>query len=134
MGADICTRTIMGTTMDDGLTTDEYDALGQIAKGQKSARLSACVARNAKRLSGLKLAAYGKDGSLSLTEKGTQTLFIKNCIDGLRAVSTDPHATLESVVVTFLRKKGHIDELAEGGGLVLTERGRETLADIDAQK
>jgi len=119
--------------MDNGLTTDEYDALGQIAKGQKTARLSACVARNAKRLSGLKLAAYGKDGSLSLTEKGQQTLFIKNCIDGLRAVATDPHAPLDSTVVTFLRKKAHIDVDA-GGGFALTERGRETLADIDTQK
>jgi len=120
--------------MDNGLTMDEYDALGQIAKGQKSARLSACVARNAKRLSGLKLAAYGKDGSLCLTEKGQQTLFIKNCIDGLRAVATDPLASLDSTVVTFLRKKAHIDVEGVGGGYVLTERGRETLADIDAQK
>lgn len=123
-----------GTKMDDRLTTDEYDALGQIAQGQKTARLSACVARNAKRLSGLKLAAYGKDGSLSLTEKGKQTLLIKNCIDGLRAVSADPHAQLDSVVVTFLCKKGHIETEVAGGGLVLTVRGRETLADIDAQK
>ena len=118
--------------MDNGLTTDEYDALGQIAKGQKAARPSACVARNAKRLSGLKLAAYGKDGSLSLTEKGQQTLFIKNCIDGLRAVASDPRAPLDATVVTFLRKKGHIDVEA-GGGFALTGRGRETLADIDAQ-
>lgn len=120
--------------MDNGLTTDEYDALGQIAKGQKSARPSACVARNTKRLSGLKMVAYSKDGGLSLTEKGRQTLFIKNCIDGLRAVASDPQAALDSLVVTFLRKKGHIDVEAVGGGYVLTERGRETLADIDAHQ
>ena len=119
--------------MDDRLTADEYDALGQIAKGQKSARQSACVARNAKRLSGLKYASFGKDGSLTITEKGQQTMLVKNCIDGLRAVATDPHAQLDSVVVTFLCKKGHIVAEVVGNGYALTERGRETLADIDAQ-
>jgi hypothetical protein len=123
-----------GTMMDAGLTNDEYDALGQIAKGPKAARQSACVARNAKRLSGLKHVTYNKDGSLSITEKGKQTLFVKSCIEGLRAVATDPHATLDSVVETFLRKKAHIEVEVAGGGLVLTARGRETLADIDAQQ
>jgi hypothetical protein len=119
--------------MDDRLTTDEYDALGQIAKGQKSARQSACVARNAKRLSGLKYATFNKDGSLTITEKGQQTMLVKNCIDGLRAVAGDPHAKLDSVVITFLCKKGHIVAEVVGNGYALTERGRETLADIDAQ-
>jgi hypothetical protein len=117
--------------MDDSLTIDEYDALGQIEKGRKPARLSACVARNAKRLSALKYIAYAKDGSLSLTDKAKQALLIKHCIDGLRAVSTDPHAALDSYVVTFLCKKGHI-EPQDQGGFTLTQRGRETLADIDA--
>ena len=118
--------------MDDSLTIDEYDALEQIGKGQKSARLSACVARNAKRLSALKYAAYGKDGSLSLTEKAKEALVIKNCVDGLRAISADPHAPLDAVAATFLHKKGHIEPQASGG-YALTQRGRETLADIDAR-
>lgn len=118
--------------MDDSLTNDEYDALGQIEKGRKAARPSACVARNAKRLSALKYVAYAKDGSLSLTEKAKQALLIKHCIDGLRALSADPHAPVDSVVVTFLCRKGHIEAQAADGGFALTQRGRETLADIDA--
>ena len=50
------------------LTTDEYDALEQIARGIKGDRVSACVARNAKRLSGLKLATFSRDGRLSITD------------------------------------------------------------------
>jgi len=120
--------------MNDGLSLDEYDALGQIATGQKATRHSACVARNVKRLSGLKYVAYAKDGSVTITDKGTQTLLIKHCIDGLRAVATDPHAPLDSVVSTFLYKKGHIVAEVVGGGFALTERGRGTLADIDTQQ
>jgi hypothetical protein len=134
MGLDALTETFSGIMMDDRLTADEYDALGQIAKGQKSTRHSACVARNAKRLSGLKYASFGKDGSLTITEKGQQTMLVKNCIDGLRAVANDPHAQLDSVVVTFLCKKGHIVAEVVGNGYALTERGRETLADIDANQ
>ncbi len=119
--------------MDEGLTTDEYDALGQIGKGQKAARQSACVARNTKRLSGLKYVAYAKDGSLALTEKGQQTLFVKECIDGLRAVSASPQAPLDTIVATFLCKKGHIEPQVPDGGFALTQRGRETLADIDTR-
>lgn len=118
--------------MNHRLTKDEFDALGQVSKAPKSARASACVARNAKRLSGLKYLAYGKDGSLTLTEKGQQTLFVRNCIDGLRAVATDPHARLEAEVATFLSKKGYISPAAPAGGLDITARGRECLADIDA--
>lgn len=119
--------------MDNELTTDEYDALGQIASGHKSARISACVARNTKRLSGLKYVAYGKDGSLALTEKGKQILFVKACIDGLRAVSANRHAPLDTIVSTFLCKKGHVEPQVPDGGFVLTQRGKETLADIDAR-
>jgi hypothetical protein len=116
--------------MDDGLTADEFDALGQISKGQKG-RPSACVARNVKRLTGIKYTAYAKDGSLSLTEKGQQVLFIKNCIDGLRAVSTDPLAPIAKDVANFLGKKGHIVADA-AGGYAITIKGRESLADIDS--
>lgn len=118
--------------MNQRLTKDEFDALGQISKSPKSARASSCVARNAKRLTGLKYLAYGKDGSLTLTEKGKQTLFVQSCIDGLRAVATDPQARLEAEVVTFLGKKGYISAGAAQGGFDITPRGQECLADIDA--
>ncbi len=118
--------------IDGYLTKDEYDALGQIRNGPGQGRPSACVARNAKRLTGLKYVAYRKDGNLALTEKGEQTLFIKMCIDGLRAVSTDPLAALDADVATFLGKKGHIAANAATGGFDITQRGRESLADIDS--
>jgi len=118
--------------MNDGLTKDEYDALDEINSGSKPGRASACVARNSKRLTGLKFLAYGKDGSLALTEKGQQTLFLKRCIDGLRAISTNPFAPLAADVATFLGKKGHIARNAAGDGYEMTQRGTESLADIDA--
>ncbi|WP_025916680.1 hypothetical protein [Herminiimonas sp. CN] len=117
--------------MNHRLTKDEFNALGQISKNPRSARSSACVARNAKRLAGLKYLAYGKDNSLTLTEKGQQTLFIQSCIDGLRAVAADPLAKLEAGVVTFLGKKGYISA-ALPDRFDITPRGRECLADIDA--
>ena len=119
--------------MGNGLTKDEYDALGQIARAPARGKESACVARNAKRLSGLKYIAYGKNGQLALTEKGKETLFVKNCIDGLRAVSNDPLAPLEADVAVFLGRKGHIVTRVSGGGFEITPRGRESLADIDSK-
>lgn len=116
---------------DEALGKDEYDALTQIAAGTRGGRPSACVARNAKRLAGLKFIAYAKDGSLDLTEKGQQTLFILACIDGLRAIGTDPRAVLAPDVKLFLSKKGHMVPLADADGYALTPRGRESLADID---
>jgi hypothetical protein len=117
--------------MKDSLTIDEFDALTQISKAPKNERPSACIARNTKRLSGLKFIAYGKDGSLALTEKGQKILFVKNCIDGLRAIASDPLAKLAPDVITFLGKKGHITSRAEGG-FDISQKGRESLADIDA--
>lgn len=117
--------------MNDSLTIDEYDALMQISKATRNERPSACVARNTKRLSGLKFIAYGKDGSLALTDKGKQTLFVKNCIDGLRAIASDPLAKLDADVATFLGKKGHITSRA-GGGFDISQKGRESLLDIDS--
>ncbi|MBC7513701.1 MAG: hypothetical protein H7234_04610 [Herminiimonas sp.] len=116
---------------DEALGKDEYDALAQIAEGMRGGRPSACVARNSKRLAGLKFVAYGKDGSLALTEKGEQTLFIRACIDGMRAVATDPLAVLTPDVKLFLGKKGHITPRTEAEGFELTLRGQESLADID---
>lgn len=118
--------------MNDALTNDEYDALGQIRATTRVGRPSACVARNAKRLAGLKFISYSKDGSMLMTEKGEQTLFIRACIDGLRALILDPLAPLAADVRMFLGKKGHVTAVPDTGGLMLTVRGQESLADIDS--
>lgn len=124
--------------MDDSLTRDEFDALAQIRQAKKGARPSACVSRNAKRLIGLKYVASSRDGTLSLTEKGQQTLFVKRCIDGLRAVAnaavvaTAP-AAIDADVATFLNRKGLIAPKPATDGFELTERGQESLADIDSR-
>jgi hypothetical protein len=118
--------------LNDRLTTDEYDALSQVGQGKKQERVSACVARNTKRLTGLKYMAYGKDQRLTLTEKGQQTLFLKRCVDALRAVSNGSAATLDADVAGFLLKKGHSAPAATPDGYEITQRGRESLADIDA--
>ena len=118
--------------MSHSLTIDEYDALLEVSKPSKRDRPSACVARNTKRLTGLKYFAYGKDGQLGITEKGLQTLFLKRCIDGLRAVSIDPQVKLDADVATFLGKKGHVVANPETGELNITQRGSESLADIEA--
>lgn len=115
------------------LTTDEYDALGHLLRGPVYDKVNACVGRNAKRLSGLKLLQYAKDGRVTLTDKGQQTLFLRRCISGLRAVTADPAALLDADVATFLGKKSHIAP-REAGGFDVTGKGRESLADIDAQE
>lgn len=115
------------------LTTDEYDALEHILRGARHDRVNACVGRNAKRLSGLKLVQYSKDGSVALTDKGQQLLFLRRCIVGLRAVAADPAAPLEADVAVFLGKKSHI-AARDAGGFDITAKGRESLADIEAQK
>lgn len=114
------------------LTTDEYDALGHIERGAAHDKVNACVGRNAKRLSGLKMLQYGRDGRVSLTEKGQQVLFLRRCINGLRAVAADPAAPLDADVAQFLGKKSHIIA-RDGGGFEVTDKGRESLADIEAQ-
>lgn len=113
------------------LTTDEFDALEQIARGIKSERVSACVARNSKRLSGLKLVSYARDGRLSITDKAQQVLFVRRCINGLRAVASDPLSALEPDIAYFLGKKAHIVARAAGAGHDITDKGRESLADMD---
>jgi hypothetical protein len=124
----------METVMkNEKLTQDEFDALEQIGRGIKTERPSACVGRNLKRLSGLKLVSYSKDGRLSLTDKAQQTMFVKRCITGLRAVAQDPATRLESDVAYFLGKKSHITEREEGGGYEITAKGRESLSDMDTQ-
>lgn len=115
------------------LTTDEYDALGHIERGAAHDKVNACVGRNAKRLSGLKMIQYGRDGRLTLTDKGQQVLFLRRCISGLRAVAADAAAPLDADVAAFLGKKSHIVS-REAGGFDVTDKGRESLADIAAQE
>lgn len=115
------------------LTGDEYDALEFIRRGARSDRVNACVGRNVKRLSGLKLVQYAKNGSISLSPKGQEVLFLRRCIIALRALEQDPASALDEDVAQFLSRKSHI-AAREGGGYELTERGRESLADIGSQE
>lgn len=119
--------------MDDKLTKDEYEALAQIRRLKKGERESACVARNAKRLVGLKYIT-SRGGVHVLTEKGQQTLFLQRCIDGLRAVAYAAPGAIEADVATFLSRKGLIAPRTVGDGFDITERGRESLADIDSRE
>jgi hypothetical protein len=118
--------------MNQQLTTDEYDALEQIRRGARTDRASACVGRNAKRLAGLKLIQYGRDGRVAMTDKGNEVLFVRRCLSGLRALAADPQAALDADVVQFLTRKSHIGAQPEGG-FALTAKGRESLDDIDGQ-
>lgn len=118
--------------MKDDLTKDEAEALAQISRNEHRGRPSACVARNTKRLTGIRLLEYTRDGRLSLTEKGRQTLFIYRCIDVLRQLNVSPDHAVEADVAQFLCRKGHIQAQASGG-FVISARGRESLADIDNQ-
>jgi len=118
--------------VEDSLTKDQLDALAQISQSKKNERVSACVARNAKTLTGLKYVTHGKDGHLALTDKGQQTLFVRRCIDGLRAVANDGLAALDADVATFLLKKGHITPRASSPGFDISQRGSESLKDIDS--
>ena len=119
--------------MDDKLTKDEFEALAQIRRLKKGERESACVARNAKRLIGLKYIT-GKGGVFALTEKGQQTLFVQRCIDGLRAVAYSAPGAIETDVATFLSRKGLIAPRTVGEGFDITDRGRESLTDIDSRE
>ncbi len=117
--------------MDDALTRDELQALKEIQRGLPAGRPSACVARNNKRLAGLKYIARNTKGGLELTKKAQQLLFIRDCIGGLRALAADPAATLEPEVLAFLEKKGHVQRHAEDGSHELTVKGKESLATMD---
>ena len=114
------------------LTQDEYDALSEVKRGIKGDRVSACVGRNTKRLAGLKLFSIARNGRISLTDKGEETLFLRRCVLGLRALAADPASTVDADVAMFLGKKAHIVARAEGG-FELSDKGRESLADIASQ-
>ncbi|MES2263215.1 MAG: hypothetical protein V4724_32230 [Pseudomonadota bacterium] len=115
------------------LSQDEYDALEEVARGIKGERVSACVGRNTKRLSGIKLFSIAHNGRISLTDKGQQTLFLRRCVLGLRAVAGDASSVLDADVANFLGKKAHIVPRADASGYDITDKGRESLADIDSQ-
>jgi Mn-dependent DtxR family transcriptional regulator len=115
------------------LTTDEYDALEFIRGGARHDRFNACVGRNAKKLAGLKLIQYARDGKVALTDKGVQLLFLRRCIASLQALEADPLASVAPDVLQFLNRKSHIEARPEGG-FALTGKGRESLADIAAQQ
>jgi len=115
------------------LTTDEYNALEFIRRGARTDRVNACVGRNAKRLAGLKMIAYARDGKVEMTEKGQQVLFLRSCVEALTALAQDPAATVAGDVAQFLVRKSHIAPREEGG-FDVTPRGLESLADIQAQE
>jgi len=50
----------------------------------------------------------------------------------LRAVANDPGTKLAADVAMFLGKKGHVVARPAGDGYDITEKGRESLADIDS--
>ena len=116
--------------MSHRLTRDEYDELEQVKALPKLAKPSACIARNAKHLTGIKFLSARKDGSYALTEKGMEALFIKNCIVGLRALASDAETKLDVAVAAFLGRKGHIAATAVAGNFEITPKGIECLADI----
>jgi hypothetical protein len=115
------------------LTGDEYDALEFIRRGARTDRVNACVGRNAKRLSGLKLIQYARNGNLDLTPQGNEVLFLRRCVQALRALDADSAAPVDDDVVQFLSRKSHIAACPESG-YELTARGRESLADIASQQ
>ena len=115
------------------LTQDEYDALDEVKRGLKAGeRVSARVGRNTKRLSGIKLFSIAHNGRISLTPKGEEVLFLRRCILALRALVDDPASPVEADVAMFLGKKSHIVPRAEGG-FDVSDKGRESLADITNQ-
>ena len=112
------------------LSTDEFNALLEIARGIQG-KPSACVGRNSKRLSGIKLIKFERTGRIILTDAGKERLFLRRCVLALKALVEAPGAQLDADVALFLGKKSHIAEIE--GVLTITDKGRESLADIEAQ-
>ncbi len=119
--------------MNETLSADELEALVEIGPGPSSKKVTPKVAKHAKHLLALKLITFVRDGRVTITDAGRQTLFQKQCIDGLRKIAINPEALLHQEVLTFLARKGHITTREEGG-YSITAKGQETLADIDAHK
>ncbi len=118
--------------MNHDLTRDEFEALEQIGQSKAYDKVSACIARNSKKLIGIKLIAHrNKGGGFTLTEKGEEIIFMKDCIKGLRTLAAGTSPPLAPAVATFLGRKGYAVAGETPGSLVITERGHECLADID---
>ncbi|WP_342117286.1 hypothetical protein [Pseudoduganella sp. OTU4001] len=111
------------------LSTDEFNALLEIARGIQG-KPSACVGRNSKRLSGIKLIKFERTGRIILTDAGKERLFLRRCVLALKALVDQPGAAIEADVAMFLGKKSHIVEV--DGVVTITDKGRESLADIEA--
>jgi predicted transcriptional regulator len=123
-------------TLPSTLTRDQFEALAQVSIMPKGGKPSACVARNAKHLSGTKYLVARRDGTYQLTDKGEEALFTKNCISGLRATAdalsqNAPPPKLAHDVVHFLERKGYLVATATGQ-IRVTDKGHECLADITA--
>ncbi len=117
--------------MKQPLSRDQFEALEQVKKLQKGMKPSACIARNAKHLVGIKYLVPRRDGSYALTEEGMEAIFTKNCITGLQAIANDADVKLDVAVAAFLGRKSYI--VADGAGrFSITDKGRECLADIAA--
>jgi hypothetical protein len=119
--------------MNETLSDDELEALVEIGPGSGSKKVTPKMAKHAKHLLGLKLISFVRDGRVTITDAGRQTLFLKQCIDGLRKIAVNPDASLHHEVLTFLARKGHIAIRPEGG-YGITTKGQETLADMDARR
>ncbi|WP_293775460.1 hypothetical protein [uncultured Oxalicibacterium sp.] len=118
--------------MGEELTLDEFSALKQIAAmGWQKTRPSACVARNIKRLTGLKYVSHTK-GMPTLTEKGKQTLFLHQCVEALCQLDANASLPVPPDVATFLERKGHVSGNATDG-FVITAKGKECLDDINSR-
>ncbi len=117
--------------MNHHLSKDEFDALHEVSLTPKATKHSACVGRNAKRLTGIKFLIHRKDGSYQVTEKGAEALFVRSCIAALRALATDSKGKIDPKVATFLGRKGHIVASVPAGSFEITDKGRECLVDID---
>lgn len=113
-------------------TQDEYDALNEIQRGIKGDRVSACVGRNSKRLAGLKLISIARNGRISLTDKGVETLFLRRCVQALQVLAAQPGAPIDADVALFLGKKSHILARPDGS-FDISDKGRASLADILSQ-
>ncbi len=117
--------------MNHHLSKDEFDALYEVSTTPKATKHSACVGRNAKRLTGIKFLVHRKDGSYQVTEKGAEALFVRSCIAALRGLASDAKTKVDPKVATFLGRKGHIVVSNAPGGFEITDKGRECLVDID---
>ncbi len=112
------------------LSRDEFDALQQVQELKKTDKPSACIGRNSKRLVGIKFMSIRKDGSFALTEKGTEALFVNQCLAGLRALGETASGPLDQAVGNFLGRKGYVNALAVAGQFEITAKGRACLEDI----